>query len=59
MNTADERTPFSKDFDWKGFDFAPYLSEADVVIIESTETELTGYSYGFVDALNNYLEGKP
>lgn len=41
---------------WDQLDIKTYLDKVDIIIIESTEAELTNYSHGFVQYLNDYLD---
>lgn len=41
---------------WETFDFGKYLSEADVVVIETNEALMYTYNRGFAEALEHWLD---
>lgn len=51
-----DNTMFEVHQNWENLDMQYYLDNTDVIILGYTEPNLTVYSYGFVQYLNNYLD---
>lgn len=44
------------DSDWNRLDLSKYLDETDIIVIEMTPPNIAGYSWGFVEYLNQVLD---
>lgn len=42
--------------EWNTLEIGKYLDNVDIVIIETTEPNLIGYTWGFLDYLNSFLD---